>query len=83
MYPCVHKLTFLQFDFPALQRDAQVGYIIIIIIVIIKTRSLGPSGKNKIDYKLFSNLQAPAARKTEINRSYGILDIRLYPFNYI
>ena len=29
-------------------------YIIIIIIIIIKTSSTGPSGKNKVVYKLLS-----------------------------
>ena len=36
-----------------------------LIIIIIKTSRAGPSGKNKVVYKLFPIPQAPAPRKSE------------------
>ena len=38
-----------------------------VIIIIIKTSSTDPSGKNKVIYKLLAAPQAPALRETEEN----------------
>ena len=49
-------------------KHRNVFYLIIsiIIIIIIKTSSTGPSGKNKILYKIaYATPQAPEPRKTE------------------